>query len=400
MRVYRIAAALAALVSLPATALAGQLSASGEAQGAIYPRTPVDRAAVGDEVRGWASIAFDRSLSPNLDVGGDLVWYASNRRDAVFDGEAKFVWSGARGALAGGLLRERWGRFTDSPVDPLGPANTPFSLVRPELRLSQPAIRATAFFDRFSIDVYAVARSRRQPVPDADGRFGFGVVTHDVVRRGGLGDQALAVRVSGSDPVLDWAVHVFGGLSPRPTFVPRFTPDARLAAVDATYTDILQVSGEVETTRGDWRFLAEGFSRRGAIAVTGQETTYAYIAAAAEYQRLGAFEGAYNLIPRFEFMSDTRQDRADIPFASAGRAAMRIATTGILPLQVDVAYSYDWVFRGHGVFAAVEKALAESPTLNLGMRFTAFSAGDTRSVLDIWKDDFELVGYVRIELAR
>jgi hypothetical protein len=65
-----------------------------------------------------------------------------------------------------------------------------------------------------------------------------------------------------------------------------------------------------------------------------------------------------------------------------------------------MAYSYDWVFRGHGVFAAVEKALAESPTLNLGMRFTAFSGGDKRSVLDIWKDDFELVGYVRIELGR
>jgi hypothetical protein len=276
--VYRIAAALAALVALPGTAVAGQLSASGEVQGALYPRTPVDRAAIGDEVRGWASIAFDHPLSANLDVGGDLVWYPSTRRHAVVDGEAKFVWRGARGALAGGLLRERWGRFTDSPVDPLGAANTPFSLVRPELRLSQPAIRATAFFERVSVDVYAVAGARRQPVPDDDGRFGFGVVTHDVVRRGGLGDQALGVRISGTELDLDWAAHVFGGLSPRPTFVPRFTADARLAAVDAVYTDILQVSGEVETTRADWRFLAEGFSRRGAIDVTGQETTYAHIA--------------------------------------------------------------------------------------------------------------------------
>ena len=50
--------------------------------------------------------------------------------------------------------------------------------------------------------------------------------------------------------------------------------------------------------------------------------------------------------------------------------------------------------------AAVEKALAESPTLNLGFRFTAFSAGRKPSVLDIWKDDLELFSYLRIELSR
>ena len=140
-------------------------------------------------------------------------------------------------------------------------------------------------------------------------------------------DQALAVRVSGTQPALDWAAHVFAGLSRRPTFVPRFTADARLAGIDAVYTDIVQVGGEAETTRADWRFLAEGFVRDGAVDVTGQERTYGYVATAAEYQRLGAFDGAYNFIPRFEFMADTRGDRADIPFASAVRAGMRVATT-------------------------------------------------------------------------
>jgi hypothetical protein len=99
-------------------------------------------------------------------------------------------------------------------------------------------------------------------------------------------------------------------------------------------------------------------------------------------------------------MVDTRWDRADIPFASAARAGMRIATTGVHPLQLDIGYSYDWAFRGHGVIAAVEKALAESPTIALGFRSTTFFAGSRRSVLDIWKDDLELSGYVRMELSR
>jgi hypothetical protein len=123
-------------------------------------------------------------------------------------------------------------------------------------------------------------------------------------------------------------------------------------------------------------------------------------AAAAEYQRLGAFGGAWNLIPRFELMADTRGDRADIPFASAVRAGMRLATTRLLPVQVDLGYAYDWAFRGHGVLGAAEKALSESPTVNLGLRFTAFSGGRTRSILDVWKDDVELLGYLRVELSR
>lgn len=395
-----MAAALAAALSVPVAGAAGQLSASSEVQGAFYPREPSGRPAIDEEVRGWASIAYDRSLRKTIDFSGDFVVYGSNSRRAVVDGEAMFVWRGAKAALAAGLLRERWGRFTDSSLDPLGPANTPFSLVEPELRLSEPTIRASAFFDGLSVDVYALAGGRRQPLPESDGRFGFGVDTLDVEHRGGMGDLGVAVRVSSTELDLDWAAHVFGGLNRRPTYVPQFTPDAQLSAVDAVYTEILQIGGELETTRADWRFLAEGFGRRGGIDVTGQERTYGSVTAAAEYQRLGAFDGAYNVIPRFEIMIDTRGDRADIPFASGVRAAMRIAQTGLLPLQVDMAYSFDWAFRGHGVMAAVEKALAESPTLNLGFRFTAFSEGHKPSVLDIWHDDLELYGYVRIELSR
>ena len=394
-------AALAAALSVPTPGVAGQLSVSSEVQTAFYPREPIERPAVDAEVRGWSSVAYDRSLLKNLDFSGDLVVYASGSRRALVDGEAMVLWRGPKIALAGGLLRERWGRFTDSPLDPLGATNTPFSLVEPELRLSQPTVRASVFLEGVTVDIYWLTGGRRQPLPESDGRFGFGVPTRDVAQRGDMGDQALAVRVSGTELDLDWAAHVYGGLNRRPTFVPRFTlPDARLAAIDAMYTEILQVGGELETTRADWRFLAEGFGRRGAIDVTGRERTYGYLAAAAEYQRLGAFDGAYNVIPRFELMADTRGDRADIPFASGARAAMRIAQTQRLPLQVDMSYSYDWAFRGHGVTAAVEKALAESPTLNLGFQFTSFSAGQKPSVLDVWRDDLELYSYVRIELSR
>ena len=379
---------------------AGQIAVSSEIQGALYPREPSGRPAIDHEVRGWAAIEYDRPLRANVDFTADVIVYGSDARRGFVDAEVKVAWRGERTALAAGLLRERWGRFTDSPIDPLGPGNTPFSLVHPEQRLSQPTIRGTAFFEGLSVDVYGLIGHRRQPLPDAEGRFGFGVTTAGDVRRGGMGDHALAVRVSGAQPALDWAAHGFRGLSRRPTFVPRFTADARLAAIDAVDVELLQVGGEAETTHAGWRYLTEGFARRGALDVTGRERAYGYVAAAAEYQRFGAFDGAYNIIPRLEFMADTRGDRADIPFASAVRAGMRIATTQLRPLQAEVAYSYDWAFRGHGVVGGIEKTLAESPTVNLGFRFTAFSSGVKPSVLDIWKDDHELLGYVRFELSR
>jgi len=395
-----IVAVLAVVLTVPAAGIAGQISAAAEVQGAVYPLEPVGRTAIDSEIRGWASVDYNGSLRKNIDFSGDVIVYSSNQRRAIVDGEAKVTWRGQKAALAAGLLREQWGRFVDSPLDPLGPANTPFSLVYPERRLSQPTVRGTMFFKGASLDVYALVGDRQQPLPESDERFGFGVTTTDGVRRGALGGQALAVRVSGTQPALDWSAHVFAGLSRRPTFVPRFTTDGRLAGIDAVYTDILQVAGEAETTRADWRFLGEGFVRDGAVDVTGQERTYAYVAAAAEYQRLGAFDGAYNFIPRFELMVDTRGDRADIPFASAVRAGMRVATTSLRPMQVEAGYAYDWAFRGYGIMAAIEKTLAETPTVNLGFRFTTFSAGSTRSILDVWQDDRELFAFVRIEVSR
>lgn len=392
--------AIAAILSLPSMGRAGQWAATGEVQGALYPRDTEARQAVDSEVRGWASLEYDRPLATALEFDGDLVVYGSNRRREVVDAEAAVAWRSSRATVTAGLVRDRWGRFTDSVIDVLGAANTPFSLVDPELRLSQPTVRVAAFFDHVTVEASALVGLRRQPLPENDQRLGFGVATDNVVRRGGLGDQALAMRVSGTGVDVDWSAHVFTGVNRRPTFVPRFSSDARLAAVDAVYTDIVQVGGDVETTRADWRFLAEGFARRGGVDVTGRDLSYGVVAAAAEYQRLGAFNGAWNVIPRLDVMADTRGDRADIPFASSLRAGLRVAQTRRLPLQVDAGYSFDWAFRGHGVLASLEKALAESPTLNLGVRVTAFSAGQKPSVLDIWRDDLEFVGYVRIGVSR
>jgi hypothetical protein len=394
-----LALVMAVIVHIPSTA-AGQISVSSEVQGAAYPHDARGRQADEADLRGWISAEYDGRLRKDVVVRGDVVVYGAGGRNLFVDGEAMLAWRGRRLEVAGGLLRERWGRSTDSELDSLGPMNTVFSLVEPELRLSQPTVRTTAFFDGLSVDVYALMGRRAQPVPTAEGRFGFGVPARDIAERGRLGDQAVAARVSGTRPSFDWAAHVFHGLSRRPTFVPRFGPNSELAAIDGISTEILQVGGEAETTVADWRFIAEGFSRSGAVNVVGREQTYGHVALAAEYQRVGAFDHSYDFIPRLEVTVDTRGDRADLPFGSSVRAGMRVATTQVLPLQVDMGYSYDWAFRGHGVMASVEKRLAESPTMALGFKFRTFSGGDKPSVLDIWKRDLELSSYVRIELSQ
>ena len=395
-----MAVTLAVACQAIAATASAQVTVASELQGAAYPHEALGRSADASDLRGWASVDYDGHLREDVVVRGDVVVYAAGHGRPLVDGEATLAWRGKRLEVAGGLLRERWGRFTNSELDTLGPMNTLFSLVEPELRLSQPAVRTTLFFEGVSLDAYALIGRRAQPVPGIERRFGFGVPSRDIAQRGRLGDQAIAVRVSGTRPALDWGAHVFSGLNRRATFVPRFGPDAQLAAIDGISTEILQVGGEVDTTVRDWRFLAEGFSRFGALNVIGQEQTYAHVATAAEYQRLGAFDGSYDVVPRFEVTVDTRGDRADLPFGSSIRAGMRIATTQLLPVQVEGAYSYDWALRGHGVIASVEKRLAESPTMTLGFRFTKFSAGDKPSVLDIWKRDLELSSFVRIELSR
>jgi hypothetical protein len=393
------AAVLLAVVVIPSPVVA-QVTFSSEIQSAWYPRDGAARSATDADLRGWSSVESRRTLGRGVELRGDLTVYGSNRRRAILDGEAALFWRGSSIELAAGLLREQWGRFPNSTLDAIGPSNTAFSLVDPMRRLSQPTVRATAFFDGLSLDVYALAGRRAQPVPESDGRFGFGVASRDVSPPGTMGDHAVAARLSASKLAVDWSAHVFAGRSRRPTFVPRFSAVAALDAVDAVYNQVVQAGGELETTRADWRVLGEGLVRRGGIDIFGRRRTYGELSAAAEYQRLGAFGGSYNLVPRVEVVADTRGDAADIPFASSVRAGMRLATTARLPLQVDIAYSRDWALRGHGLMTSAEKTLSEAPTLNIGVRLTTFSGSGKPSVLDIWKDDLELYTYLRIEVSR
>jgi hypothetical protein len=395
----RASIAVLLVLAVPST-VAAQVTFSSEIQSAWYPREGTARAATDADVRGWSSLESRRPLVHGLEFRGDLTVYGSNRRRAVIDGEAALVWRRPSLEIAAGLLREQWGRFPNSSVDAIGPANTAFSLVDPMRRLSQPTVRTTIFLDGLALDLYALAGRRGQPVPESDGRFGFAAASRDVAPRAAMGDHAVAARLSASTLSVDWSAHVFAGRSRRPTFVPRLSTLAAVEGIDAVYNQIVQAGGEVETTRAEWRLLGEGLVRSGGVDMFGRRRVYGEMSAAAEYQRLGAFGGAYNLIPRFEIVADTRGDAADIPFASSWRGGARVATTQRLPLQVDIAYSRDWAFGGHGLIASAEKGLGEAPTMSLGFRVTSFSGSRKPSVLDVWKDDVELYTYLRIEVSR
>lgn len=393
--IFRAALLLSFLAAVPAHA---QLSFFSEVQGAGYPREGAAPYASGAALRGWGEVEYKRTPARGLEFRGDVIGYASNRPRGLLDGSASLAWRTSHLEIAGGLLRERWGRFTNSDFDPLGPSNTVFSLVTPELRLSQPSLRATTSIKGLTVDVYGLAGGRLQPLPEKEDRFGFAVPTRNVVERGGMGDGAIAVRVSATQRGVDWSSHVFAGRSRRPTFVPRFLPSGQLAGVDAVYTEIHQAGGELDTTAGDWRVLGEGFIKDGALNVRGEEKTYGHAAAAVEYQRF-AFGSRYDVIPRLEFTADTRGDQAGLPFGSSVRIGARFATKQQLPLQIEAAYSHDWAFRAHGVIASAEKALAEAPALRLGFRVTRFSQGAKPSVLGIWSRDFDLYTYLRIEMS-
>ena len=387
----RPSAVLAAILIQCATAW-GQLSVSSELQGSLYPKEAFGRDARQADFRGSLELEYKHALREDLNFRGDLVVYGPDRGSAFFDGIASLVWRRGPVEIAGGLLRERWGRFTNSTLDPLGPSNTVFSLLRPELRLSQPTLRTTVDFRGVSFDVYVLAGGRLQPLPDTDRRYSLGFPSRNIVHRGALGDQALGFRASGTAAGVDWSAHTFVGLSRRPTFVGSAT------GIDAVYTDIRQFGAEAEKTVADWRFVTEGFVRQGAVNVSGRKQTYGNLAAAAEYQRFGILGKAYDLIPRLEVTADSRGNQADLPFASSVRLGARLAQTRLLPVQIEPAYAYDLTLRAHGVIASVEKAVAESPNLRVGFRFTKLSRGKTLSLLDAWRQDVEFAVFLKVRM--
>lgn len=399
-RAARLAAAVA-LAAACGASLTAQVGVSAEVQAARYPRARAANTVQADQsdIRGWASLDFEAGRDSRIGVRGDLVVYAPDRLPALVDGEARLVWRTRRWELAGGLLRESWGRLPRSEIDMLGAENTPFSLVVPEQRLSQPAVRSSLLLPGVSIDTYVLFGLRDRPVPSSGSRMNFGLPTRNVARRGELGDQAVAVRLSGTTKAVDWGAHVFKGLNRRPTFVPRVS-SAGIGGVDALYTDVLQIGGDTEAILGDWRLMAEGYRRSGAVDIAGRERIMGYVAAAAEYQRFGVFGGRLDVFPRVQFTTDTRGERADLPFASSMRAGVRVAKMSPRHVQVEAGYVYDWHLRGHGVSGSAETRLFEGPTLLIGARVTRFSQGSTPTVLDVWARDLELLGYVRLEISQ
>lgn len=383
-----------------AVPLAGQVGGSAEIQTAGYPRTRVANARHADrsDVRGWASLDFEAGRNDRIGVRGDLVVYAPDRLPAILDGEARLVWRAKRFEVAGGLLRESWGRLPRSEMDMLGAENTPFTLVVPEQRLSQPAVRTTLLLPSVSIDTYVMVGLRARPIPSSGSRLGFALPTRNVFSRAKLDDQAVAVRLSSATSAIEWGAHVFKGLNRRPTFVPQVGTTG-IEGVDALYTDVLQVGGDLETVVGDWRLMAEGYRRSGAVDIAGRQRTVGYVTAAAEYQRFGLFGGTFDVFPRVQLTADSRGERADLPFASSIRAGVRLARMQPRHTQVETGYVYDWHLGGHGFSASAETRLFEGPTLTIGARVTAFHSGSTPTVLDVWARDLELLSYVRLEIA-
>jgi hypothetical protein len=107
------------------TSAAAQMSFSSEIQSAWYPREGAARPATSTDVRGWSSVELRRAIRTGVEVRGDLTIYGSNRRRAVIDGEAALLWRSPTLEVAGGLLREQWGRFANSTFDALARPTPP-----------------------------------------------------------------------------------------------------------------------------------------------------------------------------------------------------------------------------------------------------------------------------------
>jgi hypothetical protein len=347
--------------------------------------------------RGWVKIDGQNSFLKDGRLRFDMILYGLNhQKENFFDGEAVVIFPFKYLELTTGLFRESWGRLENSPLDVLGPSNTIFSLVNPQLRLSQKTIKARFFLGNVTADFYGLTGRRPQPLPDPDRRFGFGVPTNHLVEN--EAQDAHAVRISSTLATLDWALHYFSGISPRPTFIPEVNPSLGVVAVAAVYNEIVQWGGELETTVADWRFAVEGFSRSGQVNALGGKQTYQYYGVLSEYQLFGMGNGTYDLIVRLEGTADTREDKADIPFASSGRFGMRVVGTSVTPMQIELSYLYDWILLGYGATASIEKKIGASEQLTLGAGVTYFSNGETPSVLDRWEQDFEINTFLRVEI--
>ena len=253
------AAALVFALSVPAPCDAGQISVSSEVQARPIR---VTRRTHGRRGRTCAAGHRSTTTAPSgrrVDFRGDVVVYGANGRDAFVDGEAMLVWRGTerRGsrraaARAVGPVHQLRARRPRSGEHAL--------FARRAGAAPEPADhQSDGLLRRLSVDMYALAGRRRQPLPDSEGRFGFGVprVTSPhaaawAIRRSRCASRAPSRRRLGRTCLR----------RPQPPADIRaaLQPERGTGGVDAIYTEMLQVGGELETTRADWRLMAEGFS--------------------------------------------------------------------------------------------------------------------------------------------
>lgn len=373
------------LSGLQSQSLAQEFRASGQIEWLAYPQ---QRAGHGDNaVRGYFTFETEQTFDLGFGIETEATIYIPPGSGAAYvDGRLELEAQIGMARVKAGLLREQWGITRQSRLNVLTDANRILGLTSDPEPISQPGASLTfPVGDTGRLQVVALAGHRASPIPDPTDRLSFGV--NSAVRRNGgsLGNGALAARLSGNAAGIDWAVHVFHGLSRRPTYVFGAGP-----TVTAVYDEITQAGFALETTIGAWRLWGEGFWRQDGRDALGGRTDYGHVAAAAEYQYFAAFDGKLDLIAELRVTQDTRGALADQPFQNGISAGLRGITTSALPWSAEVVYLRDRRSGGSGVQFNLEKQLSESPYFKGGLYFEKFQAGKTVDVLGVLQDDFNV----------
>ena len=369
---YRTLAALVAALSLPAASDAPVSSRSRpRSRARSYPRDPVGRRRHrrGSPRLGVARVRPRVRQAASRSAG---TCSCTDRTSAAGSSTGKPRSSGAarRQRSPAACCVSSSAAFTDSALDPLGPANTPFSLVRAGTSPQSAGAPGDGVPRR------RVGRRLRAggPAPAAASRERrpLRLRRADHATSSSAAPSATSrwrVRVSGTQPRLDWSAHVFGGRSRRPTFVPRCSlrRDARQPWMRSTPRSFrpAATSRRRAPTGG---FCGGGFRpprrrrrHRARTDVRGPSAAAPNTSASA---RLAAATTSSRASSSWPTRGATAPTSRSPPRCAPG---LRVAQHGrFAPRRSTSAISFDWAFRGHGRDpASVEKALAESPTVNL-----------------------------------
>ena len=340
----------------------------------VSPRRDRRATAADGDLRGWPSASSRAALSERASTFGAISPLRLPSPTAP-SSTAKPRSSGAAPSSKSRLAScvSNGPACTHSPLDALGPANTAFSLVAAGTAPQPAHVSATAFLDGVSVDVYALAAVGRQPLPESYGRFGFGVASG---RRpeGRMGDASVAVRVSATASTWTGSPSLRQVAAPGRPLSPAFTRRATLDAVDADLQRHPAGRGASSRRRGP----TGAFCPRASSAAVGSTCWAANgpdaaVAAAAESSALArsTADGTSSRASSSPPIAGAPRTSPLPPSLSAGMRVER-ARRACSPLRCRVAARL-----GPSAVTASwrrwRRPLAESPTLNLGFSFTAFS---------------------------